>query len=141
MKVLRVSFVGVRSGNFAPTVDMFRDVLGLNVAFEHPRWAGFHLPSGDRDLLEVFGSGDVDERVVPAEFEHGGVVSRDVVARLVLRHVRVGTERRVVGRVPHGPDRSSAFNAIEPRRPGVSGSEIEIDHVARGLHRARRPHR
>ncbi len=54
---------------------MFRDVLGLNVAFEHPGWAGFDLPSGDRDLLEVFGSGDVDERVVPAEFEHGVLVA------------------------------------------------------------------
>ena len=67
MKVLRVSFVGIRSGNFAPTVDMFRDVL----------------PSGDRDLLEVFGSGDVDERLVPAEFEHGVLVAfavEDVVS-------------------------------------------------------------
>ncbi len=75
MKVLRVSFVGIRSGNFAPTVDMFRDVLGMDVAFEHPGWAGFRLPSGDRDLLEVFGSGDVDERLVPAEFEHGVLVA------------------------------------------------------------------
>ena len=75
MKVLRVSFVGVRSGNFAPTVDMFRDVLGFDVAFEHPGWAGFKLPSGDRDLLEIFGSGDVDERVVPPEFEHGALVA------------------------------------------------------------------
>jgi catechol 2,3-dioxygenase-like lactoylglutathione lyase family enzyme len=75
MKVLRVSFVGVRSMNFAPTVDLFRDVLGLDVAFEHPGWAGFQLPSGERDLLEVFGSGDVDERVVPPEFEHGVLVA------------------------------------------------------------------
>ncbi len=83
MRVLRVSFVGVRSGNFAPTVDMFRDVLGIDVAFEHPGWAGFKLPSGDRDLLEVFGSGDVDERVVPAEFEHGVLVAfavQDVIS-------------------------------------------------------------
>jgi catechol 2,3-dioxygenase-like lactoylglutathione lyase family enzyme len=75
MKVLRVSFVGVRSGNFAPTVDMFRDVLGMDVAFEHPGWTGFDLPSGDRDLLEIFGAGDVDERLVPAEFEHGVLVA------------------------------------------------------------------
>lgn len=75
MQVLRVSFVGVRSGNFAPTVDMFRDVLGMDVAFEHPGWAGFNLPTGARDLLEVFGSGDVDERVVPPEFEHGVLVA------------------------------------------------------------------
>jgi hypothetical protein len=40
-------------------------------------------PSGDRDLLEVFGSGDVDERSVPAEFEHGVLVAfavEDVVS-------------------------------------------------------------
>jgi catechol 2,3-dioxygenase-like lactoylglutathione lyase family enzyme len=75
MKVLRVSFVGIRSANFAPTIDMFRDVLGMDVAFEHPGWAGFKLPSGDRDLLEIFGSRDVDERVVPPEFEHGVLVA------------------------------------------------------------------
>lgn len=56
MKVLRVSFVGVRSANCAPTVDMFRDVLSMDIAFEHPGWAGFRLLSGDRDLLEIFGS-------------------------------------------------------------------------------------
>lgn len=75
MKVLRVSFVGVRSANFAPTVDMFRDVLGMDVAFENPGWTGFRLPSGDRDLLEVFGSAEVDERLVPAEFERGVLVA------------------------------------------------------------------
>lgn len=83
MKVLRVSFVGIRSDNFAPTVDMFRDVLGMDVAFEHPEWAGFKLPSGDRDLLEIFGSGDVDERVVPPELEHGVLVAfavQDVIS-------------------------------------------------------------
>ena len=75
MKVLRVSFVGIRSRNFAPTVDLFRDVLGMDVAFENPGWAGFHLPSGNRDLLEVFGAADVDQRFVPAEFEDGVLVA------------------------------------------------------------------
>lgn len=55
MKVLRVSFVGIRSRHFGATVGMFRDVLGMEVAFENPGWAGFSLPSGDRDLLELIG--------------------------------------------------------------------------------------
>jgi len=75
MKVLRVSFVGIRSGSFEPTVDMFRHVLGMDVAFENPGWTGFKLPSGDRDLLEVFGPGEVDERLLPAEFQHGVLVA------------------------------------------------------------------
>jgi hypothetical protein len=47
----------------------------METAFAHAGWAGFHLPSGDRDLLEVFGWPDVDHRVVPAEFESGILVA------------------------------------------------------------------
>lgn len=75
MKVLRVSFVGIRSENFDATVAMFRDVMGMDLAFENPEWAGFRLPSGDRDLLEILGSADIDERVAPAEFERGVLVA------------------------------------------------------------------
>ncbi len=83
MKVLRVSFVGTRTSDFDATIRLFRDVLGMEPAFANPGWAGFELPSGERDLLEVFGRPDVDERVAPAEFESGVLIALavdDVVA-------------------------------------------------------------
>jgi catechol 2,3-dioxygenase-like lactoylglutathione lyase family enzyme len=97
MKVLRVSFVGIRSANFAPTVDMFRDVLGMDLEFEHPGWAGFHLPSGTRDLLEVFGSADVDERFVPAEFEAGVLVAFAVENVVSAREELAGAGIELIG--------------------------------------------
>lgn len=75
MKVLRVSFVGVRTTAFEATEALFRDVLGMEPAFANPGWAGFRLPSGERDLLEIFGQADVDTRVVPPEFEHGALIA------------------------------------------------------------------
>jgi catechol 2,3-dioxygenase-like lactoylglutathione lyase family enzyme len=68
VNVTRVSFVGTRTEDFEATVALFREVLGLEQAFSTPGWSGFHLPSGERDLLEVFGRSDIDRRVVPEEF-------------------------------------------------------------------------
>jgi catechol 2,3-dioxygenase-like lactoylglutathione lyase family enzyme len=73
--VRRVSFVGTRTTSFDATVAFFHDVLGMERAFDNPGWAGFALPSGERDLLEVFGGFDVDPRVVPPEFEHGVLIA------------------------------------------------------------------
>ena len=53
----------------------FRDVLGMESAFSNPDWAGFTLPSGPRDLVEVFGPRMTDERVAPAEFESGVLIA------------------------------------------------------------------
>jgi catechol 2,3-dioxygenase-like lactoylglutathione lyase family enzyme len=75
MKVRRVSFVGVRTAAFDATVGLFRDVLGMEPAFAHPGWAGFRLPSGERDLVEIFGRADIDTRVVPPGFEHGVLIA------------------------------------------------------------------
>ena len=75
MRVLRVSFVGTRTTDFDATVGMFRDVLGMEPAFDNPGWAGFRLPSGERDLLEIFGRPDIDNRVVPSEFEQGVLIA------------------------------------------------------------------
>jgi catechol 2,3-dioxygenase-like lactoylglutathione lyase family enzyme len=75
VKVTRVSFVGTRTSQFDATVSLFRDVLGLQPAFANTDWAGFHLPSGPRDMLEVMGPGMTDERVAPAAFEGGALVA------------------------------------------------------------------
>ena len=75
MKVLRVSFVATRTQHFDATQALFRDVLGMDAAFSEPDWVGFTLPSGPRDLVEVFGPGMTDERVAPAVFESGLLIA------------------------------------------------------------------
>ena len=50
LNVLRVSFVGTRTQHFDEMRLMFRDVLGMEVAFSNPGRAGFTLASGHRDL-------------------------------------------------------------------------------------------
>jgi hypothetical protein len=47
----------------------------MEAAFSKPDWAGFTLPSGPRDLVEVFGPGMTDERVAPAGFESGALIA------------------------------------------------------------------
>lgn len=75
MKVLRVSFVAVRTPHFDATRAMFADLLGMDSAFSNPGWAGFALPSGPHDLVEVFGPEMTDERVAPAAFEAGVLIA------------------------------------------------------------------
>jgi catechol 2,3-dioxygenase-like lactoylglutathione lyase family enzyme len=75
VNVTRVSFVGTQTKDFEATVALFHDVLGLEQAFSNPGWSGFHLPSGERDLLEVFGRSDIDRRVVPEEFGNGVLIA------------------------------------------------------------------
>lgn len=75
MRVRRVSFVGTRTREFEATFSLFRDVLGMQPAFANPGWAGFSLPSGPRDLFEVFGPDMTNESVAPAEFAGGTLVA------------------------------------------------------------------
>jgi catechol 2,3-dioxygenase-like lactoylglutathione lyase family enzyme len=75
MKVLRVCFVGTRTSDFEATTGMFRDVLGMKQAFVNPGWAGFHLASGERDLVEVFGGSQIDQRLLPEELRSGVLVA------------------------------------------------------------------
>jgi hypothetical protein len=95
MNVRRVSFVGTRTQHFEATQALFRDVLGMKVAFSNPDWAGFTLPSGPRDLVEIFGPGMTDERVAPAAFGAGVLIAfavGDVVsarAELAAAHVEL----------------------------------------------------
>jgi len=67
----------------------------MESAFSNPDWAGFTLPSGPRDLVEVFGPRMTDERVAPAEFESGVLIAfavEDIVsarAELAAAHVEL----------------------------------------------------
>src|SRR5207247_9656051 len=56
MKVWRLCWLGVRTENYAQTVALFRDVLGLTVEFEEPTTTELALPNGDR--VQIFGPGD-----------------------------------------------------------------------------------
>jgi catechol 2,3-dioxygenase-like lactoylglutathione lyase family enzyme len=96
MKVLRVSFVGTRTQHFDATQALFRDVLGMDASFSNPDWAGFTLPSGPRDLVEVFGPGMTDERVAPAEFE-SGVLIAFAVDDIVSARAELATQVELVG--------------------------------------------
>jgi catechol 2,3-dioxygenase-like lactoylglutathione lyase family enzyme len=57
MKALRLAWLGIRSDDYDGTVRLFRDVLGLEVAFEEEHTVELELPAGER--VQVFGPGHV----------------------------------------------------------------------------------
>jgi catechol 2,3-dioxygenase-like lactoylglutathione lyase family enzyme len=66
VRIKRVSFLGVRTDEFAAMTAFVRDVLGLQPGHRDDGWAVFELESGDRDLVEVYRPGGYDERLLPA---------------------------------------------------------------------------
>jgi catechol 2,3-dioxygenase-like lactoylglutathione lyase family enzyme len=55
MKALRLAWLGIRSDDYDATVGLFRDVLGLEVAFEEERTVELQFPAGER--VQVFAPG------------------------------------------------------------------------------------
>ena len=55
MKVRRLCWLGVASEAYEPMVRLFRDVMGMRVAFEEPTTTELELASGDR--VQVFARG------------------------------------------------------------------------------------
>ena len=53
MKIIKLAWVGTRTENFQPTVDFFRDVLGLRSEVDRPGFRVLKLPDGSK--VEVFG--------------------------------------------------------------------------------------
>jgi catechol 2,3-dioxygenase-like lactoylglutathione lyase family enzyme len=106
MKVLRIAFVGTRTRNFEATRAMFGDVLGLESAFSHPDWAGFKLPSGPRDLVEVFGSDVTDERVAPAAWDTGVMIAFAVDDMVSARAELAAAHIDLIGDVVWADDRT-----------------------------------
>jgi catechol 2,3-dioxygenase-like lactoylglutathione lyase family enzyme len=53
VKIIKLAWVGTRTENFQPTVDFFRDVLGLRSAVDLPGFCVLKLPDGSK--VEVFG--------------------------------------------------------------------------------------
>jgi catechol 2,3-dioxygenase-like lactoylglutathione lyase family enzyme len=54
MRIIKLAWVGTRTGNPEPTVAFFRDVLGLRLELEHAGFWMLKLPDGGK--VEVFGS-------------------------------------------------------------------------------------
>ena len=75
MNVLRICFLGTRTGNFEATAALFRDVLGLGNVHAEPGWSVFQLPSGKRDYVEVFGPENQNASLFPTEVSDGTVVA------------------------------------------------------------------
>jgi catechol 2,3-dioxygenase-like lactoylglutathione lyase family enzyme len=65
VRIRRISFAGVKTGNFEVMTAFVSDVLGLQPGHRDDGWAVFQLESGDRDLLEVYRPGRYDERRLP----------------------------------------------------------------------------
>ncbi len=65
MNVLRIGFLGTRTTKFQQTADFFQDILGLQTAWTKPDWAGFKLPTGQSDFVEVFGPTKQDQNLYP----------------------------------------------------------------------------
>ena len=53
MRIIKLAWVGTRTGNPEPTVAFFRDVLGLRLELEHAGFWMLKLPDGGK--VEVFG--------------------------------------------------------------------------------------
>ena len=65
MNVRRIGFLATRTTNFQPTAHFFQDVLGLETAWTKPDWAGFRLPTGSNDFVEVYGPAKQDSNLLP----------------------------------------------------------------------------
>jgi len=95
--VRRIGFLGTRTANFKPTADFFQEVIGLETAWTKPDWAGFRLPSGSNDFVEVFGPAKQDANLLP-DSAVGPIVAfivEDVVgahAEIVAKNIEVMSE-------------------------------------------------
>jgi len=97
MNVRRIGFLGTRTANFQPTADFFQEVIGLETAWTKPDWAGFRLPSGSNDFVEVYGPAKQDTNLLP-DSAVGPIVAfivDDVVgarAEIVAKNIEVLSE-------------------------------------------------
>src|SRR5215216_601538 len=53
MKIKGIVWLGTRTSNFDGMVNLYRNIMGLDIAHEDPGFGVMDLPKGDR--LEVFG--------------------------------------------------------------------------------------
>ena len=65
MNIRRIGFLGTRTTNFQQTADFFQNVLGLQTVWIRPDWAGFRIPTGSYDFVEVYGPEKQDTNLLP----------------------------------------------------------------------------
>jgi catechol 2,3-dioxygenase-like lactoylglutathione lyase family enzyme len=53
VKIIKLAWLGTRTQNFQPTVDFFRDAMGLSPEMDLPGFQVLKLPDGSK--VEVFG--------------------------------------------------------------------------------------
>jgi predicted enzyme related to lactoylglutathione lyase len=70
MRVKTVSWVGVRTDQYAAMAGFFRDVVGLDAIAERPDFVVFRMPDGDQ--VEIFGPEGPNP---PEQFAHNEVVA------------------------------------------------------------------
>ena len=54
MKVKGIVWLGTRTSNFDAMVNLYRNIMGLDVVYQEPGFVVMDLPNGDR--VEVFGT-------------------------------------------------------------------------------------
>ncbi len=86
MRTTHVCFVGPRTEHSDEIVHLFRDVLGMSVAFENPEWSGFSLAVGRRDFVEVFSGDERDVRLFP--LDAGSASGPTLAAAIYRRSIR-----------------------------------------------------
>ena len=95
MTVLKVGFVGIRSGRLDETVALFRDVIGVPVTRETDDLVGFRLAHGT--VLELYGPADEFH----AFFTTGPVVAFRVENFDVTRRAMLAAGVDFIGDVQH----------------------------------------
>ena len=78
--------------------DFVRDILGLAPSFVNSGWAGFQLGSGERDLLEIYGSTFADQRLFPAHVD-GPIVAFAIDDLLAARAELEAAGTEIIGEV------------------------------------------
>jgi predicted enzyme related to lactoylglutathione lyase len=86
VKVKRIGFVGTKTDKVAEMTAFFRDVLGFEEAGTQTDWTVSKMPTGPRDLAEVFGPA-ADENLYPPEAS--GVVIAFIVDDVVAAREEV----------------------------------------------------
>jgi catechol 2,3-dioxygenase-like lactoylglutathione lyase family enzyme len=87
MNVLRIGFLGTRTTEFQPMASFMKDVLGLETVWAKPDWAGFRLPTGKNDFVEIYGPANQDSDLYPDSAS--GVLIAFIVDDVVGAHAEV----------------------------------------------------
>ncbi len=108
MNVLRIGFLGTRTTDFQQTADFFQDVLGLQTVWTKPDWAGFRLPTGKNDFVEIFGPTNQNPNLYPDSAS--GIIIAFIVDDVVGAHAEIAAaDIELLGDIVWAADRFGWF--------------------------------